>query len=57
MPLYVYTCPKCESTRSDMRTIEERNDAPRCDHCGSKMALTLTAVRGIVRDPAVPRSK
>jgi DNA-directed RNA polymerase subunit RPC12/RpoP len=56
MPLYLYTCPKCEATRSDMRTIDERKDGPRCDRDGSKMVLTLAPVIGIVKNPAVPKS-
>lgn len=54
MPLYLYTCHRCKRTRSDMRTINERHDAPFCD-CGNKMILTPAPVAGIVKNPAVPR--
>jgi hypothetical protein len=56
MPLYLYTCPRCEWTRTEMRTIEKRQDAPRCDRDGKKMVLTPTPVAGVVKNPAVPKS-
>lgn len=55
MPLYEFQCPRCEKYRSDVRTVEARHDGPRCDHCGAKMTLLMSPVRGIVKDPAVPR--
>lgn len=56
MPLYVYKCEPCKTERSDMRTIAERHIGPSCDRCGFMMKLTVSAVPGIVKNPAVPRS-
>lgn len=55
MPLYSYVCPSCGWGRTDIRTIEQRHEAPTCDRCRSVMKLVLDAVRGIVKNPAVPR--
>lgn len=55
MPLYVYKCERCDSQRSDIRTIAERNIGPSCDHCGLTMKLQVSAVPGFVKNPAVPR--
>lgn len=30
MPLYEYRCPFCKHEQSEFRTIDERNNAPRC---------------------------
>lgn len=58
MPLYTYECSLCEWRRTDMRLIAERNDGPTCDICGEEdMKLVINAVPGIVKNPAVPRSK
>lgn len=54
MPYYTYQC-QCGALKGDVRTIDERHDGPTCHHCGEKMKLVVDAVRGIVRDPAVPR--
>lgn len=55
MPLYVFECAICNSQRSEMRTIEERNDGPECDRCRWPMILVISPVAGIVKNPAVPR--
>lgn len=55
MPLYEYECPRCASQRSDVRTVEQRHDGPKCDFCSTPMALVVSPVRGVVKNPAVPR--
>lgn len=55
MPAYQYKCPKCGWDKLDMRTVEERHDGPTCHRCNVKMDLQVSAVVGIVRNPAVPR--
>lgn len=54
MPLYVYTCPRCQAQREDIRCIEQRHDGPLCDHCipVQKMTLQIAPVRGFVKNPA-----
>ena len=54
-PLYVYRCEHCGAERADMRTIEARHDSPVC-RCHGPMVLIINAVRGIVKEPAVPKS-
>ena len=34
MPLYQYQCPKCSKVQSEFRSIDERDNGPRC--CGVK---------------------
>ena len=60
VPTYEYECPKCNWRQRHLKRIEERNDAPRCGHnnCGEHMVLIIgSAPAGIVKNPAVPRSK
>lgn len=57
MPLYEYECPTCGSTKVDMRTIAERNDAPNCFRCKKAMALILSAVQGFVKNPAADHTR
>ena len=59
MPLYVYSCPRCQQMRSDIRCIDQRHDGPLCDVCipVTKMELVIGATPGIVKNPAVPRGK
>lgn len=55
MPLYVYNCEPCRKDSLDVRTIEERHLSPKCDGCGKPMKLQISAVTGIVRNPAAPK--
>lgn len=55
MPLYEYKCRECGYWREDIRLVAERHDAPKCDRCKAAMQLILSAVRGIVKDPAAPK--
>lgn len=55
MPAYHYVCQKCDTSRVDMRCIAERHDGPDCDRCHIKMTLVVSPVRGIVKNPAVPK--
>lgn len=55
MPLYAYECATCGRQRDGLRKIEERNDAPNCYDCKVPMALIISPVTGIVKNPAVPR--
>ena len=36
MPLYEYTCEKCEKVFSELRTMAEREDAIACPECGGE---------------------
>jgi putative FmdB family regulatory protein len=55
MPLYDYHCDGCDRGKQEMRLMAEREDAPTCDQCGEQMKLQISAVRGVVKNPAVPR--
>lgn len=55
MPLYEYICAKCKSGQEAMRTVEAREIAPECFFCKVPMALIVSPVAGIVKNPAVPR--
>lgn len=55
MPLYDYECAQCDTSTQEMRKIDERHEAPECYVCKQSMKLMLAPVRGIVKDPAVPR--
>ena len=33
---YEYRCELCSELTEALREIEERNDCPKCDHCGGK---------------------
>lgn len=59
MPLYAYECAGCGQSRHDMRKIEDRNNAPKCDRCRPRKTMTLVIcpVRGIVKNPAAGPSK
>lgn len=56
MPLYEYVCPKCDRGSAEMRKLDERFDGPTCQRCLVPMALQVSAVSVIVKNPAVPRS-
>lgn len=56
MILYEYQCPNCGAVKSAQRKVENRHNGPK--HCGSKpMELLISTVAGVVKNPAVPRSK
>lgn len=55
MPYYTYQCRTCSNLMSDVRTIPERHDSPQCYKCRGSTQLVLDPVRGIVKDPAVPK--
>lgn len=55
MPLYAYHCLPCVLAVLEMRTMDERHDAPVCFNCKQPMKLIITPVAGIVKNPAVPR--
>lgn len=58
MPTYTYECPVCGRRDTAMRTIEYRDDAPRCRHHETfvpPMQRVLDAPAGVVDGPAVPR--
>lgn len=57
-PQYEYQCPNCGAVCADKRTVDERNDGPRCYlSCKVKMELLISPVAGVVKDPAVPKGK
>lgn len=55
MPLYEYRCEPCKKERTDIRRVDERAFGPECDRCRKMMNLVVSAVAGIVKNPAVPR--
>jgi len=36
MPVYEYTCEKCEKTTEVIRSMKDADAAIACEHCGSK---------------------
>lgn len=64
VPTYEYACSSCGNRTRLNQRIEERNNGPLCtEHrvgygsCGARMTLLISPVAGIVKNPAVPRSK
>jgi len=57
MPLYQYKCQWCDRITEGMRTVQERGFTPECYFCGKATTLIVSPVRGIVKNPAVPRGK
>jgi putative FmdB family regulatory protein len=59
MPLYSYECEHCGQAQNEMRTVAERERAPKCDRCSPRKTMTLVIcpVRGIVKNPAAGPSK
>ena len=35
MPIYTYRCQACDKVNEAFRSIAERDNAPRCEHCKS----------------------
>lgn len=57
MPVYDYLC-RCGHMDMDIRCISDREQGPKCTQCGEQMKLTVSPVKGIVRNPAVaPKEK
>jgi putative FmdB family regulatory protein len=57
MPFYVYECKAGHQTEG-LCSIEDRDKPVPCSTCGKKKTKRIaTPVAGIVRNPAVPRSK
>lgn len=60
-PIYLYECSICGKTLEEMRCIASRDSLPYCycnvDHRGvaNAMQRVVTPVKGIVKNPAVPR--
>ena len=54
-PIYDYKCPKCNAQFTDIRLVAERHYTPACYRCGAKTKLLVSAVAGVVKNPAVPR--
>ena len=55
MPLYQYDCLNCGRVTEGMRLIEERRITPECYFCGAPTEMVIPPVRGIVKNPAVPK--
>jgi hypothetical protein len=55
MILYEYQCPNCGAVKSASRKLEDRHNGPK--HCSRPMDLLISPVGGVVKNPAVPRSK
>lgn len=56
-PLYQYKCPNCGRQQEDIRCVADRQDAPQCHRCKQQTILLISPVAGVVKNPAVPRSK
>ena len=57
MPLYEYYCALCNRYEMEMRLIVEREQKPlpKCGQCGDETKPVISPVRGVVKNPAVPR--
>ena len=42
MPLYSYTCPDCDESKDEYRSVENRNDSPDCSLCKKPMVKTIS---------------
>ena len=51
MPTYEYACRNGHVTEA-FRSIDERDNAPKCDACGTSTRKMISAVRGFVSFPA-----
>jgi putative FmdB family regulatory protein len=67
MPLYQYRCPHCGETKVELLSMDDRDSFDHVPRCGPSslhplagtvpMRRMQTPVAGIVRNPAVPRSR
>lgn len=48
MPIYSFRCPKCGTTAEELRSIEQRDDLPRC-YC---TAYSSTSMQRLITAPA-----
>ena len=48
MPIYEYRCRGCGETTDAFRSVEDRDNAPACDHCGgvTRKIISLNKVHG-----------
>ena len=53
-PLYEYHCV-CGSVRTEVRSIEDRDKRLKCTACSKYVKREQTPVRGVVKNPSVPR--
>ncbi len=49
MPTYDYRCEKCEKSKTEYRTVENRNLGPFCS-CGTQMAKVISAPAMVIPD-------
>ena len=45
MILYQYECYECEGLTDAMRDIDDRDNAPECQHCGGKTRKIISAYK------------
>lgn len=43
MPTYAARCPECQTDITYLRSVDDRNDTPVCEHDGAKTERVLTA--------------
>lgn len=55
MPVYAYRCPCCGYASEEMRCIAMRDNRLACAVCETPMNREISAVAGVVRDPAVQK--
>lgn len=55
MPVYEYMCRGCGVITEELRSIAKRDARHACARCETPMRRIVSAVLGVVRDPAVPK--
>ena len=54
MPIFTYRCTACGSRQDAFRTVEKRNDCPRCEKCYGNTEKILTPTMVSVFQPYMP---
>lgn len=55
MPIYLFLCTKCGNDEERILCVAERDKDQVCTKCDYSMLRLQTPVRGIVKNPAVPK--
>jgi len=55
--LYEYECTGCEKLTEALRSVAERNQAPKCEDCGRKTQLAISVPASPVFNCARPVRK
>ena len=55
LPVYCYTCPKCQNVQEEFRSIDQRADPLACEECASAMERDISEeLGGVQTDWAEP---